>query len=209
VSDDLTYAIETEEALRKLYEQPSKGAVAKEIRTIDTHCSNFIGLSPFICIGTMNANGAADISPRGGEPGFVHVLSSTRLAIPDRPGNNRLDSMLNIISNPAAALLFFVPGFEEMLRVNGLARITTDPALISRFSFNGRLPASVMLIEVQEAQLHCAKAIKRAGLWNPATFVDRKSFPTAGQVLRDHLGLETPVAAIDAFVEKDARERLY
>jgi predicted pyridoxine 5'-phosphate oxidase superfamily flavin-nucleotide-binding protein len=117
--------------------------------------------------------------------------------------------MLNIISNPATALLFFVPGFEDMLRVNGLARITIDPALIARFSFNGRLPASVMLIEVKEAQLHCAKAVKRAGLWDPATFVDRKNFPTAGQVLRDHLGLETPVAAIDAFVEKDARERLY
>ena len=209
MSDCFTDFIETAEALREIYEQPSKGAVAKEIRCIDEHCSRFIELSPFVCIGTMNANGTADVSPRGGGSGFIHVLNSDFLAITDRPGNNRLDSMINIITNPAVALLFFVPGVEDMLRINGTARITADPSLKARFDFNGRLPASVMLVEVREAQLHCPKAIKRAGLWNTATFVERKTYPTAGQVLRDHLGLETPVAAIDNFVEKDARERLY
>ena len=96
-----------------------------------------------------------------------------------------------------------------MLRVNGHARITIEPALLDRFTIDGRAPRSVILVEVNEAQLHCAKAIKRAGLWNPAAFVDRRSFPTAGQILKDHLATEVPAAAIDAMAEKDARERLY
>lgn len=201
--------IETAEALRRVYELPSKGAVAKEIERIDAHCQRFIAISPFVCLGTMSTDGRADVSPRGGEPGFVHVLDGMRLAMPDRPGNNRLDSLINIIANPSVGLLFFVPGFEDMLRVNGHARITTDATLMERFTFEGRAPRSVILIEVNEAQHHCAKAIKRAGLWNPSTFADRSSFPTPGQILRDHLAIETPVETIDAFVEKDARERLY
>jgi PPOX class probable FMN-dependent enzyme len=201
--------IDNVEALRQLYAQPAKGAAAKEIGHLHAHFSNFIERSPFVCISSMSADGRADVSPRGGEAGFVHVLDPTHLAIPDRPGNNRLDSLVNIIANPSVGLLFFVPGFEDMLRVNGTARITTDPALMARFVANGRLPASVILIEVNEAQTHCAKAIRRAGLWNPATFADRRSFPTTGQILKDVLAVETPVEAIDAMVEKDARERLY
>jgi uncharacterized protein len=203
------FLIDTPAALRELYELPSRGAVAKEIDRIDAHSRRFIALSPFVCVGTMSTDGHADVSPRGGEPGFVHVLDDGRLAIPDRPGNNRLDSMTNMLANPSVGLLFFIPGFEDMLRVNGTARITTDPALMQHFVVDGRAPRSVILVEVREAQLHCAKAIKRAGLWNPDGFIDRRSFPTAGQILKDHLAIETPVEAIDAFVEKDARERLY
>jgi uncharacterized protein len=201
--------VDSVDALRQLYELPVKGAVAKEISHIHPHFARFIALSPFVCISTMSADGRADVSPRGGEPGFVHVLDQTHLAIPDRPGNNRLDSLINILANPSVGLLFFIAGFEDMLRVNGSARIATDAALMARFAVDGRPPRSVILIEVKEAQTHCAKAIKRAGLWNPATFADRRSFPTPGQVLKDVLAIETPVEAIDAYVEKDARERLY
>lgn len=209
MTEHFSASIETADALRRLYEAPSKGAVAKEIDRIDTHCRRFIEISPFVCVGTMSADGRADVSPRGGEPGFVHVLDGKHLAIPDRPGNNRLDSLTNMLANPSVGLLFFVPGFEDMLRVNGRARITTDPDLMARFTVEGRAPRSVIIIDVKEAQLHCAKAIKRAGLWNPAAFADRRSFPTPGQILKDHLAIETPVETIDAFVEKDARERLY
>jgi uncharacterized protein len=201
--------VETAEALREIYELPSKGAVAKEISRIDPHCRRFIEMSPFVCLGTTSADGRADVSPRGGEPGFVHVFDNGQLAIPDRPGNNRLDSLTNMLANPAVGLLFFVPGFEDLLRVNGHARITIEPALLDRFTIDGRAPRSVILVEVNEAQLHCVKAVKRAGLWNQAALVDRRSFSTAGQILKDHLATEVSAAAIDAMAEKDARERLY
>ena len=201
--------IGTVDALRRAYERPSKGAAAKEIGQLHAHFCRFIEKSPFVCISTMSAEGHADVSPRGGEAGFVQVLDPTHLAIPDRPGNNRLDSLVNIIANPSVGMLFFIPGFEDMLRVNGTARITTDPKLMTRFVTNGRPPASVILVEVNEAQTHCAKAIKRAGLWNPETFADRRSFPSMGQILKDVLATDTQVEAIDAYVEKDARERLY
>jgi uncharacterized protein len=201
--------IDNVDALRQVYALPTKGAGAKEIGRLHAHFCRFIERSPFACISTMSEDGRADVSPRGGEAGFVHVLDETHLAIPDRPGNNRLDSLVNIIANPSVGMLFFIPGFEDMLRVNGMARISTDPMLMKRFLANGRLPASVILIEVCKAQTHCAKAIKRAGLWNPETFADRRSFPTTGQILKDVLATETPVEAIDAMVEKDSRERLY
>jgi uncharacterized protein len=205
MTSSVSHFIDSVDALRQVYAQPSKGATAKEIGHLHAHFRRFIEMSPFVCISTMSADGRADVSPRGGEAGFVHLLDPTHLAIPDRPGNNRLDSLVNMVANPSVGLLFFIPGFEDMLPVNGTARITTDPALMTRFAANGRPPVSVIVIEVNEAQTHCAKAIKRAGLWNPETFTDRRSFPTMGQILKDVLATETPVEAIDAMVEKDAR----
>jgi PPOX class probable FMN-dependent enzyme len=150
-----------------------------------------------------------DVSPRGGEPGFVHVLDQHRLALPDRPGNNRLDSLCNIVERPGVGLLFFIPGFEDMLRVNGLAHLTTDPELMTRFTAEGKPPRSVMVIEVKEAYLHCPKAVRRAGLWDPAARVDRGAWPSAGEIYRDQMAIETAAAAIDASLEQDARDNLY
>jgi uncharacterized protein len=199
----------TEAELRGIYKKPSGGAVGKDIAQIDEHFARFISLSPFLCMGTSGADGMGDVSPRGGEPGFVHVLDVRTLAMPDRPGNNRLDSLVNFTRNPGVGLLFFVPGFEDTLRVNWLARITTEPELMNRFIADGKPPRSVVLIEVKEAYLHCPKAIKRAQLWNPESHVDRRTFPTAGEIMRDQLALEMPVANIDAAFEKDARDNLY
>jgi uncharacterized protein len=201
--------VETIDDLRNIYRMPSDGAVKKELSYVDKHCRRFIELSPFLCMGTVNANGSADVSPRGGMPGFVHVLDEKLLAIPDRPGNNRLDSFVNILSQPAVGLVFFVPGFEEVVRVNGIARISVDPDLIARFPVEGKLPRSVLLIEVKEALLHCAKAIHRAGLWNPANHIDRSTFPSAGQIFRDQLSLEKEASAIDDVLAKDLRDTLY
>jgi uncharacterized protein len=203
------HRITTRDGLRAVYKEPIPGAVAKEIGRIDPHCRAMIGLSPFLCMATMSAEGRADVSPRGGEPGFVHVLEDGRLAIPDRPGNNRLDSLTNLIEQPSVALIFLIPGFEDALRVNGKATITTDPDLMQRFLVDDKPPRAVVLIEVEEAQHHCAKAIKRAGLWDAEAQVDRASFATPGQILRDHLAIETPVETIDAFVAADARDNLY
>lgn len=201
--------LKTEADLRSVYKQPSSGAAGKDIGHIDRHGRWFIGLSPFLCIGTTGPDGLGDVSPRGGEPGFVHVLDERRLAMPDRPGNNRLDSLGNIAERPGVGLLFFIPGFEDVLRVNGLAHLTTDPALMARFGVDGKPPRSVMVIEVKEAYLHCPKAVRRAGLWNPEAQVDRGAWPSAGEIYRDQLALEVEAAALDASLEKDARDNLY
>lgn len=195
--------------LRQIYKQPSGGAVGKDIARIDEHFSRFIELSPFLCIGTAGENGLCDVSPRGGEPGFVHVIDEYTLAMPDRPGNNRLDTLGNVAERPGIGLLFFIPGFEDCLRVNGFARLTTDPNLMQRFTHDGKPPVSVMLIEVKEAYLHCVKAIKRAGLWVASRQVDRKAWPTAGQIYRDQLKAEASAGQIDAALDKDAADRLY
>jgi PPOX class probable FMN-dependent enzyme len=201
--------LKSESDLRAIYKSPSGGAVGKDIAQIDAHFAHFISLSPFLCIGTSGDNGLCDVSPRGGEPGFVHVIDAHTLAMPDRPGNNRLDSLGNITRNAGVGLLFFVPGFEDTLRVNGLARLTTEPELMARFTSDGKPPRSVVLIDVKEAYLHCVKAIKRAGLWTQDAQVSRETFPTAGQIYRDQLKLEIPGEAIDASLDKDARDNLY
>ena len=201
--------LRNEDDLRGVYKKPSDGARAKDIAVIDRHFARFIALSPFLCMGTSGPDGTGDVSPRGGEPGFVHVLDDRTLAMPDRPGNNRLDSLTNVTRHPGVGLLFFIPGFEDALRVNGRARISTDPDLMARFVVDGKPPRSVVLIEVKEAYLHCPKAIKRAQLWSSEARVDRATFPTAGEIYRDQLALEVPVAAIDDRLEKDAKENLY
>jgi PPOX class probable FMN-dependent enzyme len=206
---ELAHLVDDANRLREVYKAPIKGAVAKEIARLDHHCRAFIALSPFVCIGSMDAHDRADVSPRGGEPGFVHALDDHRLAIPDRPGNNRLDSMTNLLQRPSIALLFFVPGFEDTLRVNGQARISVDHELMRRFLVDGKPPRTVLVVDVQEAQLHCGKAIRRAGLWDPAARVSRSSLPSPGEILKDHCVSSADVAVIDTMVEQDARENLY
>jgi uncharacterized protein len=201
--------LRTESELRAVYKPPAAGVVAKDIGQIDAHFRRFIELSPFLCMGTMGADGLGDVTPRGGEPGFVRVLDSKHLAMPDRPGNNRLDGLSNLLRQPGIGLVFFVPGFEDTLRVNGMAQIVTDLALKQRFLAEERLPLSVIVIEVKEIYLHCGKAVRRAGLWNQGVQIDRRSYPSAGQIYRDQLKLAREAAALDAMFEKDARDNLY
>jgi PPOX class probable FMN-dependent enzyme len=201
--------IKTETELRAIYKRPSSGAATKMLAHVDKHFQKFIELAPFVCLGTTGPDGLGDVTPRGGEPGFVQVLDATHLGMPDRPGNNRLDNLTNILHRPGVGLLFTIPGFEDTLRVNGLAQLTTDSNLMQRFVANDKLPLSVIVIEVKEAYLHCGKAIRRAGLWKADVQIDRRTYPTAGQIYRDQLALEMEVAVLDAAFEKDARERLY
>lgn len=201
--------LKTETDLRGVYKAPSGGALGKDIGQIDAHFAHFISLSPFLCLGTAAPDGTADVSPRGGEPGFVHVIDAHTLALPDRPGNNRLDSLTNVTRSAGVGLLFFVPGFEDALRVNGRARVSTEPELMNRFLADGKPPRSVLVIDVTEAYLHCSKAIRRAGLWSPEAQVDRSAFPTAGEIYRDQMKLEVPAEAIDASLERDAKDNLY
>jgi len=182
--------IESLERLREVYKAPSERAVAKQLSRLDRHCRRFIELSPFVLLATSGAGGCkGDVSPKGDAPGFVQVLDDTTLAIPDRPGNNRLDTLSNLIANPEIGLLFMIPGFEETLRINGTAVIEDDEALRARFAVDGRSPAAVIVVSVGECYLHCAKSIIRAKLWQPESRVGREVMPTMGAMVKEQTGL--------------------
>jgi uncharacterized protein len=168
------------------YRAPSRRVLDKEIGALDEHCRAFIALSPFATLATAGADGWPDVSPRGGDAGFVHVLDEHRLALPDRPGNNRLDSLRKVAANPKAALMFFVPGIDETLRVYGTTSIIAPEALGVDLTEFGRPPRSVLVLQVRSAFFQCSKAIMRSGLWDQSRVVDRGVFPPISQVLRDH-----------------------
>jgi len=193
--------IATRDDLRRHYAEAKGRALLKSIDHLEQHCRRFISLSPYLVLATSSAEGRADVTPRGDHPGFVAVLDDTHLAIPDRPGNNRLDSLENVLENPEVGLLFFVPGFMETLRINGTAEIRTDDDLRARFAVDGKLPPSVLVVTVREAFLHCAKSIMRGRIWDPETRVDRSLMPTIGQMISDQLGSERPVETQDQVIE--------
>jgi uncharacterized protein len=168
------------------YSTPHQKAVDKEIGALDEHCRAFIALSPFATLATVDAEGWPDVSPRGGDPGFVRVLDEHRLVLPDRPGNNRVESLRNLVGSPRAALMFLVPGIDESLRVYGTASLVAAEDLDLDLTEFGRAPRSALVVQVRSAYFQCSKAVMRAGLWDPARRVDRSSFPTFAQVLRDH-----------------------
>ena len=195
--------------LRTVYARPAKPVLEKVFPRLDRHSRHFIALSPFLCIGSSRPDGLGDVSPRGGQPGFVHALDDTRIAFPDRPGNNRLDTLTNLTRNPAVGLLFFLPGVEEMLRVNGMATITTEETLMTHFVHEGKRPRSVVLVETREVYFHCSKALKRSDLWNPDKHLPKGAFPTLGQIARDQFKLAIPAKIIDFALGRDAKKNLY
>lgn len=188
--------ITTVEALRTIYREPSQRARDKQIDRLDDNCAAFIAHSPFLVLATADAAGRCDVSPKGGPPGFVKVLDGKRLAIPDLAGNNRLDSMQNLVSSAGIGLLFFVPGVDETLRVNGTATITTDHAVIEGFDVAARV---AIVVEVAEAFVHCAKALKRSELWTARP--DVGDLPTIACMLRDHARLEASVEEVEASLD--------
>ena len=175
------------EAVRQLYGEPSHLSVAKELDRLDPHCRAFIKLSPFLVIASADAEGRCDATPRGDAPGFVRIIDDKNLLIPDRKGNNRVDTLLNIAANPRAGLLFMVPGIDETLRVNGKVTLTTDAALLAPLTVDGKLPKSGILMTIEEVYFQCAKALIRSKLWAPESRVERKSFPSLGQILADQI----------------------
>jgi PPOX class probable FMN-dependent enzyme len=190
------------DVLTAAYRAPSQLVLDKVIDRVDGHCRAFIALSPFATLATADADGFPEISPRGGDPGFVQVLDEHRLALPDRQGNNRVDSLRNLTANPRAALLFFVPGAEETLKVFGTTTILAPDALDVDLTEFGRAPKSVVLLTVTRAYFQCGKAVMRSGLWDPARQVDRSTMTPFGQVLKDHCRLETPLPD-DATIRAD------
>lgn len=201
-------SIKTSEALRAIYGEPVQIALDKTLTRLDQHCRAFIAASPFLVLGTASADGPADVSPKGDAPGFVQVLDDRTLLIPDRRGNNRVDGLENVLGNPYVALIFLVPGMNETLRVNGRAEIVTAPDRLAPMAVNGKPPTSALQVTVEEAFLHCGKALIRSRLWDPESRIDRKSFPSLGRMIADQIeGLDAEET--DRVVEESYRERLY
>jgi PPOX class probable FMN-dependent enzyme len=201
-------AITNPEALREIYRTPGDLVRRKQLDHIDAHSRRLIELSPFLVMATSGRDGMADATPRGGEPGFVHVPDERTLLIPDRPGNNRLDTLENLVVTPEVGLLFLVPGVDETLRVNGSVEIRDDDELREAFDVDGRLPAIVMRVAVREVYLHCAKALMRSRLWDPEAQIDRSSLPSLGQMLRDQIGNEVTPEPQESMVAR-YRTQLY
>jgi PPOX class probable FMN-dependent enzyme len=195
-------------ALRDFYGDISQLAQMKELTRLDKHCRAFIALSPFLVLATADTAGRLDASPRGDAPGFVLVLDDTTLLLPDRPGNNRVDSYNNIVANPGVATVFFVPGIEETLRVNGRARVTTDAALLAAAEAMGKVPRAGLLIDVEQAFFHCAKALKRSHLWDASRHVERSAFPSLGKIIADQTA-QISAEEAEARIDDGYRNRLY
>jgi uncharacterized protein len=179
--------------LATIYQKPTPRVIAKARPGLDLHAKNFIAMSPFCVLATSGSDGSVDASPRGGNPGFVHVEGPNRLSMPDRSGNNRIDSFRNIVEGSGLLqLIFFVPGIDETLRVGGRGRLTTDPDLLASMVEFGKPPLAVLCIEVKEAYFHCGKALMRSRLWSQETQVKRGEFPSISQVIHDQTTLGEP-----------------
>ena len=195
-------------ALRELYGQPSEGAIAKEIDYVHPHYRAMIEASPFMVMATSGPDGL-DVSPRGDPPGFVVVEDERTLLIPDRRGNNRADSLNNLVADPRIALLFLIPGVGETLRVNGRAEISVDPAMLERFPAQGKLPRSVIVVHVERVYFQCPKALVRSDLWNPTKHVERRSLPSSGTILGDITSGRVGGAEYDAAYPERLKATIY
>jgi uncharacterized protein len=211
VTVDVEHARFTEASeLRERYKQPSESVKRKVIDLIDEHAASFIALSPFCCIATANAEGDMDVSPRGDVPGFVRVLDEHRLFLPDRPGNNRLDTFQNLLENPHIGMVFLVPGFFDVLRVNGTAFVAAPQDLLEASAVEGKVPKAGLVIHAEEVFLHCGRAIKRGRLWDPEVQVDRSALPRIGEMIRDQIGADTELGKkIDVNAEDVYMKQLY
>jgi uncharacterized protein len=208
--DDTTAQTVSDTAkLVQIIGQPKPEIATKEMPALDVHCRHFISLCPFLCISTADAAGNQDVSPRGDPPGFVRVLDDRTILIPDRKGNRRVDTMRNILENPNVGLLLMLPGVEEVVRINGKATLTDDPALLAGSAVNGSTPALGIIVKIDDVFFHCAKAVIRSKLWDPETPIQRTEFPTFGEIVRDQRAPDGDPAEIDARLQSDYRTSLY
>lgn len=194
--------ISTHDALRALYDQPPERSVKKELSALEVHSRRFIELSPFVVLATADGTFNMDASPRGGAPGFVKVVDDRTMLIPDAPGNNRLDSLHNVVATGRIGLLFLIPGFDETLRVNGSAVLSQHADDIHRCADERRAPRLVIRVTVSSVYLHCAKAFLRSKLWSPAAHRPRELLPTIGAMLNDQLGVDGPAESREAMVAR-------
>jgi len=197
------------EDLRTIYRPPGRVPVDKVIHHLDAHCVEFVAKSPFFVLSTASAEGICDGSPKGGPPGFVQVLDDQRLGWADFSGNNRLDSFENVVDNDSVALLLMIPGLDETLRVNGRAELVTDPDLCQRFAVDGKPARVVVVVTVAEAYVHCAKALRRAGLWSTDSWLEDAQLPSAACIIKDHANVDADLGQIEAARMHDLQTTLW
>ena len=198
--------IDSIEALREKYAQPTERAVKKQLARLDEHCLRFVSLSPFVVLASGSSDARYDASPRGGDPGFVKAPDGETLLIPDASGNNRLDTLQNIVATGRLGLLFLIPGVDETLRVNGRARLDDSVALLSRFGAERRPPKLVIEVKVEDAYLHCAKAFMRSRLWGNENRIERSMLPPLGKMINDQTGIQTLPETQEQMVERYRKE---
>ncbi|TFD94543.1 pyridoxamine 5'-phosphate oxidase family protein [Jeotgalibacillus sp. R-1-5s-1] len=203
-------SITSEQELRDYLGEPSINATSKVIPYIDEHVEAYIAKSPFLTMSTADENGVCDASPRGDAPGFVLVQDEKHLLIPERPGNKRADSLMNILKNPGIGLLFMIPGLGETLRINGKARLVKDAEWLEKMAVQGKAPLLAIQVEVEECYIHCAKAFIRSGLWKPDSWLEKEDLPKPSKILHAHTKLpDTTPDSIQKRLEEGYRERLY
>jgi PPOX class probable FMN-dependent enzyme len=208
LTDTSSYQITDLQALERLYGTPAAASLKKEVDFLHPHYQAFIRAAPFVALASNGPDGL-DVSPRGDPAGFVHVEDEKTLLLPDRRGNNRIDSLRNIIADRRVALLFLIPGIGETLRVNGQAAISVDPELLARFALDGKEPRSVLRVRVEKVFFQCSRAILRSRLWDPSRQLDRSALPSIGTILKDLSGGEIDGQKYDAELPERLKSTMY
>ncbi len=209
MSQQFEEVIQSKKQLREILGIPSEVVLKKTINKIDKHCKQFIAHSPFIVVGTADAAGNVDVSPKGDPAGFVQVLDEKTLAIPDRLGNKIGASFDNILENPKVSVIFFIPGIRETLRVGGTAQIVTDKFIRERLAHNGKVPNLALIVHVEEAFMHCAKCFIRSKIWTSQDPDIKEKIPSLATILKDHAALDTPVDVLNKYLKDSDEKELY
>ena len=202
-------AVSSEAELRELVGEPKERSVTKERRSLHAHDRAWLAASPFCLIATAGADGSCDVSPKGDPPGFTLVLDDTTLAIPDRPGNRRMDGFVNILANPHIGLIYLVPGREETLRINGRAKLVREASFFDRMVVRGHRPTLALVVEIEQVFFHCAKAFKRASLWRSETWPDPAALPPMARIVKDVQPVKETLAELERHYGKEYEKQLY
>jgi uncharacterized protein len=203
------HLVTTQAELTELYGAPDDAVKVKAIPQLDEHCRTFIAASPFVVVATVGEDGTCDASPRGGAPGFCDVTGPTTIVLPDQPGNRRLDTVRNVVATGRIGMLFLIPGMRETLRVNGGASITCDPELLQRYADGRKAPVAAIVVDAEEAYLHCAKAFIRSGLWDASSWAGADGLASPARIWKDHMALaEMTLEDIEAYLEDDYTNNL-
>ena len=202
--------VRNESELRDLMGGPvAPPVVDKTLSSLDRHCLKFIERSPFVLIATSSADGRMDVSPKGDAPGFVKVLDDRTLVVPDRPGNQRFDTLCNLFESPRIGLIFLIPGKRETLRIGGTAEVVRDADVLALLAANGKVPALAIAVHVDEAFFHCAKCMIRSRLWQPAQWPSLEGLPTLAETMKDAAAIPAPVEVVEGLIREDEQNRLY
>jgi PPOX class probable FMN-dependent enzyme len=203
------HLVTSQDEVTRLYGAPDEAVKVKAIAHLDEHCRAFIAGSPFVVVSTVGDDGTCDASPRGGAPGFCDVTGATTIVLPDQPGNRRLDTVRNVVATGRIGLLFLIPGMRETLRVNGRAAITSDPELLARYTDARRPPIAAIVVDVDEAYLHCAKAFIRSSMWDPASWARPDDLASPARIWKDHMALaDMTLEDIQSYLDDDYQNNL-